>query len=86
MGLYDKFTSNPDLFFRKFLLVLDAALMGKTDMIIASRRRTSVNNKPKPSVNVNKEGIEVRTIDISDTILGSLREATVIEPGRTLEL
>lgn len=85
MGLYDKFTSNPSLFFRKFLIVLDTALLGKTDEKIASRRRVSVNNVPKSSVNVNDEGVEVRKLDISDTIIGNLRNATLVESGRVLE-
>lgn len=86
MGLYNKLTSNPSLFFRKFLIVLDTALLGKTDEKIASRRRVSVNNEPKTSVNSNDEGINVRTIDLSETILCNLRNATIIEPGRTLDL
>lgn len=85
MDLGDKITSNPDLFFRKFLITLDAVLLGKTEEMIACRRRVSVNNESKPPVSVNNEGIEVRTIDISDTILGNLRDATPIESGRTLE-
>ena len=85
MGMLDKITSNPSLFFRKFLIVLDAVLLGKTDEKIASRRRVSVNNESKPSASVIDEKIDVRTIDISDTILGNLRDATPIEPGRTLE-
>lgn len=85
MNLYDKITSNPTLFFKKFLTVLDAVMLGKTDERIASRRRVSVNNEPKPRVNVNSEGVEVRTIDVSETILSNLRNATQIEPGRTLE-
>ena len=85
MNLYDKLTSNPDLFFKKFLTTLDAVVLGKTDERIASRRRVSVNNEPKPSVSVNEEGNDVRTIDISDTIISNLRDATPIESGRTLE-
>jgi hypothetical protein len=85
MDLCDKITSNPDLFFKKFLTTFDAIKLGKTDEKIASRRRVSVNNDPKPSVSDNNGGIDVRTIDISDTILGNLRDATPIESGRTLE-
>lgn len=85
MDLCDKITSNPDLFFKKFLTTFDAIKLGKTDEKIASRRRVSVNNEPKPSVSDNNGGIDVRTIDISDTILGNLRDATPIESGRTLE-
>ena len=85
MGMLDKITSNPSLFFRKFLIVLDAVLLGKTDEKIASRRRVTVNNEPKPSVSINNEGIDVRTIDLSETILNNLHDATPIESGRTLE-
>ena len=85
MELGDKITSNPDLFLKKFLIILDAVVLGKTDEKIASRRRVSVNNEPKPSVSDNNEGIDVRTIDISDTIISNLRDASPIESGRTLE-
>ena len=84
MDLYDKITSNPDLFFKKFLTTFDAIKLGKTDEKIKSRRRISVS-EPKSSVSDNREGIDVRTIDISDTILGNLSNATPIESGRTLE-
>ena len=86
MNLYDKLTSNPYLFLKKFLTTLDAVVLGKTDEKIASRRRVSVNNEPVSSVSINDEGLEVRKIDISDTILGNLRNATPIEPGRVIEL
>ena len=55
MNLYDKLTSNPDLFFKKFLTTLDAVVLGKTDEKIASRRRVSVNNESKPSERVDNE-------------------------------
>lgn len=85
MCMYDKLTSNPDLFFKKFLLTLDAVVLGKTDERIASRRRVSVNTRSKPSVNINDEGVEVRSIDISSTILNNFRDATPVESGRVLE-
>ena len=86
MDLTDNITSNPDLFFKKFLTTLDDVLLGKTDEKIASRRRVSVNNNPKPSGSVKNGGTDVRKIDISETILNNLRDATPIESGRTLEL
>lgn len=85
MDLGNKLTSNPDLFFKKFLTILDAVVLGKTDEKIASRRRVSVNNESKPSVRVDNEVTDVRKIDISNTILYKLRDATPIECGRTLE-
>ena len=85
MDLCDKITSNPDLFFKKLLTTLDAVLLGKTEEKILSRRRVSVNNEPTPSVSVNNESTDVRTIDITDTVLGNLRNATPVEAGRTLE-
>ena len=39
----------------------------------------------KPSVRVDNEVTDVRKIDISNTILYKLRDATPIESGRTLE-
>ena len=88
MDLTDNFTSNPDLFFKKFLTTLDDVLLGRTNEKIVSRRRVSVNSAnttPKPSESVNGEGTSERKIDISETVLGNLRDATPIEPGRTLE-
>lgn len=85
MDLTDKITSNPDLFFKKFLTTFDDVLLGKTDEKIVSRRRVSVNTAPKPLGSVNEEGVGRRKIDISETVLGHLRDATPIEPGRTLE-
>lgn len=88
MDLTDNITSNPDLFFKKFLTTLDDVLLGKTDEKIVSRRRVSVNSAntgPKPSESVNDEDTGMRKIDISETVLSHLRDATPIEPGRTLE-
>jgi hypothetical protein len=85
MDLFNKITSNPDLFFKKFLTTLDDVLLGKTDVKITSRRRVSVNKDSLPSVSVNKESTNQRTIDLSDTLLKNLRDATPIEAGRTLE-
>lgn len=86
MCMYDKFTSNPDLFFKKFLIVLDAVLLGKTDERIASRRRVSVNEDAQPSARTNDESVEIRKVDISSTILQDLKDATPVEPGRSLDL
>lgn len=82
MDMFDKFTSNPDLFFKRFLIALDAFVLGKTDEKIASRRRVSVNSEYKPS---NNKEINIRTIDLSDTVLCNLRDATPFESGRILE-
>lgn len=86
MDLTDNITSNPDLFFKKFLVTLDDVLLGKTDEKIVTRRRVTVNNEAKPSGSVKNGSSDVRKIDISETVLKNLRDATPIEPGRTLEL
>ena len=86
MVALEKFTSNPDLFFRKFLTVLDAVLLGKTDERIASRRRVSVNEDAQPSARTNDENVEIRKVDISSTILRDLKDAIPVESGRSLEL
>lgn len=86
MELIDNLTSNPDLFFKKFLTTVDDVLLGKTDEKIASRRRVTVNNEPKPATNVSEKDTGVRKIDISEIILDDLRKATPIENNRTLEL
>ena len=85
MDLYDKITSNPDLFFKKFLVTLDTFLLGKTDEKIASRRRVSINDDSKPSTKSNEESANVRAIDISNTIVENLRDALPVEAGRVLE-
>ena len=85
MDLNDKITSNPDLFFKKFLTTLDTFLLGKTDEKIASRRRVSINNGPKPSTKPNEESAKPRAIDISNTIVENLRDAVPVEAGRVLE-
>lgn len=86
MELIDNITSNPDLFFKKFIATMDKVLLGKIDERVASRRRVSVNNEPKPAPSVNEEGSSVRKTDISETILENLHNATPIKTSRTLEL
>lgn len=85
MDLYDKMTSNPDLFFKKFLTTLDTFLLGKTDEKIASRRRVSINSDNKVSTKSNEENTNVRSIDVSNTIVDNLRNAVPVEVGRVLE-
>ena len=85
MNLNNKITSNPDLFFKKFLTTLDTFLLGKADEKIASRRRVSINNAPQPSADTNEGSTNVRAIDISNTIVENLRNAVPVEAGRVLE-
>jgi hypothetical protein len=88
MDLGDKITSNPDLFFRKFLVTIDAVLLGKVDEKIQSRRRVSVNQentkatKPVESIN-DTQG---RSIDISRKVIHGIENAIPIESGRVIEL
>ena len=88
MDLGDKITSNPDLFFRKFLVTIDAVLLGKVDEKIQSRRRVSVNQentkatKPVESIN-DTQG---RSIDISRKVIHGIENAIPIESGRIIEL
>lgn len=85
MMLTDNFTSNPDLFFKRFLVTLDNVLLGKTDEKIVARRRVTVNNDAKSEATVREKTTGVRKIDISDIILDNLRDATPMENTRTLE-
>lgn len=85
MDLYDKITSNPNLFFKKFLIVLDTFLMGKADEKITSRRRISVNKDSNSSTTISTPNVETRSLDISNTILSNLSNAAPIESGRVLE-
>lgn len=88
MDLGDNITSNPDLFFRKFLITLDAVLLGKVDEKIQSRRRVSINRdnneatKPIESVNVTQG----RSIDISKEVIHGIENAIPIESGRVIEI
>ena len=88
MDLGDNITSNPDLFFRKFLITLDAVLLGKVDEKIQLRRRVSINRdnneatKPIESVNVTQG----RSIDISKEVIYGIENAIPIESGRIIEI
>lgn len=92
LNLYDKLTSNPNLFIKRFLDTFDAYLLGYSIGRV-SRRRVSVDassqiqQESSQSYNTTEEvGSSVtRQIDIDDTILNNLRDATPIESGRTLE-
>ena len=86
MDLGNKLTSNPDLFFRKFLVTLDAVLLGKVDETIKSRRRVSVNSDAKPIIETSEQEIKGRSIDISTQVIPSLQNAKPVESGRVLEL
>lgn len=86
MEAYNKATSNSYLFFRKFLEVLDAVVLGIVDEKISSRRRVSVNQETKSIESQQSENREVRSLDLSETVMEGLRNATPVESGRVLEL
>jgi hypothetical protein len=85
METYDKVTSNPVLFLSKLLGVIDAVVLGTVDEKISSRRRVTINHEKEPIENQESENKEIRHLDISDTVLDGLRNATSIESGRVLE-
>ena len=85
MDLYDKMTSNPNLFFKKFLETIDAVLLGKVDEKITSRRRVSVNQTTKQTSEMSNEEPGRRVLDFSESIITSLKDAKPIDSGRILE-
>ena len=86
MDLGDNTTSNPDLFFRKFLVVLDSVLLGKVDEKIVSRRRVSVNTNNQPPLDSSIIKESNRKINISNKVVPILRSANPEESGRVIEL
>ena len=85
METYGKVTSNATLFLRKFLELLDAVVLGTVDEKISSRRRVSVNQEAKPIESQQSENREVRSLDLSETVMEGLRNATPVGSGRVLE-
>lgn len=85
ISLRTNMTSNPDLFMRKFLIVLDEYLLGSVGQRNSSRRRVIVasdtsNNKEQPEMPA------VRSIDVSESIMMMMETATPITDNRNLEL
>ena len=84
MNLGDKLTSNPDLFFKKFLMTLDDYLLGRNSERTVSRRRISVGSEKKEEV------IETvpkgRSIDISSTVINMMKDAIPVTENRNIEL
>ncbi len=85
METYGKATSNANLFLRKFLVVLDAVVLGTVDEKISSRRRVSVNQEAVPIESQQSENREIRRLDLSNDVINKLRNATPVESGRVLE-
>ena len=86
MELEEKITSNPDLFFRKFLVTIDAVLLGKVDEKKQSRRRVSINKVVVPERKPIESQTKGRRIDISNKVIPHIQSAKPVEPGRLLEL
>ena len=80
-----KITSNSTLFLKKFLEVLDAVVLGTVDEKISSRRRVSVNNAT-PDAQHSEQKTEGRKLDLGNSIIEGLRNATPVESGRVIEL
>ena len=85
METYGKATSNANLFLRKFLVVLDAVVLGTVDEKVSSRRRVSVNQEAVPIESQQSENKEIRQLDLSKEVIGMLKNAKPVEAGRVLE-
>lgn len=86
MRLEDNLTSNPDLFFKKFLVVLDDYMLGRIGQSSSSRRRVTVAHEPNKQVREEKPVVEGRSIDISDSIIQKMETAIPVSDNRNLEL
>ena len=87
MDLGDKLTSNPDLFFKKFLEVLDDFLLGRTIQSTVSRRRVTIGKENIAEERSKETDIQSkgRTIDISSSVQNAIKEAIPVN-NRNLEL
>lgn len=85
MDRMGKMTSNPTLFLKKFHEALDAVVLGTVDEKISSRRRVSVNNAT-PDAQHSEQKTEGRKLDLGNSIIEGLRNATPVESGRIIEL
>lgn len=85
MDTMGKMTSNSTLFLKKFLEVLDAVVLGTVDEKISSRRRVSVNSAT-PDAQHSEQKTEERKLDLGNSIIEGLRNATPVESGRVIEL
>lgn len=85
MESYGKATSNANLFLRKFLVALDAVVLGTVDEKISSRRRVTINQEAKPVESQQSENKEIRQLDLSKEMIGKLKNAKPVEAGRVLE-
>ena len=96
LDLYDKITSNPYLFIKRFLDTLDAYLLGYSISNRNSRRRVSIDTTPQTQHDtpqsseakekVSAEATAVRQIEISDSIINEIKHGAKVEQGRTIEL
>jgi len=87
MDLGDKLTSNPDLFFKKFLEVLDDYLLDRTVQSPVSRRRITIkkeNTDEEKSIETDIQS-SGRTIDISSSVQNAIKEAIPVN-DRNIEL
>ena len=85
MDAMGKMTSNPTLFLKKFLETLDAVVLGTVDEKISSRRRVSVNSATLDTQH-SEQKTEGRKLDLGNSIIEGLRNATPVESGRVIEL
>ena len=84
------FTSNPDLFFKKFLLTLDNYLTNDNVATTtnSSRRRVSVGNSAEYEKQQEDVALQMRkrVIDVSESIIQGFNGAISVENNRKLEL
>lgn len=93
LDLLDKITSNPSLFFRRFLFALDTSILGSTAQV-SRRRRTTVSKSKKSFVQLEEIKVSEfssttslkRQIEFNTETLEGLSKAEEYASGRALEL
>lgn len=84
LDLYEKITTNPQLFFKQFLTTLDASLLGYDLVSNNNRRRVSISNENTSKS--NNTSIQSRSIELNLTLVSELKASEEIKSGRILEI
>ena len=87
LSLYNKMTSNPNLFIRRFLLSLDASILGGDKVQTLRRRRVVISQKDVSLQNDNTlDNSYIRKIELTQSTLLGLSTAEEYASGRQIEL
>jgi hypothetical protein len=84
LNVFDKITTAPQLFISQFLRSLDSYLLGENNATIANRRRITTSNENTSEL--NKFSNQLRSIELSQTLINKLKLSEEIKSGRILEI